>query len=806
MLIGAALAFVLGVVGVLVLPVLPPPGWLVASALVLLPGWRRRSVRMAGAALLGVCWSWWSLAALVCHPFPDTLARVPLVVEGRIETRPVRRGQATRFLFRVEHARHGGETIAFTGRVRLSWYRDAPVLHPGERWRLPVRLKPVHGYANPGGFDYERWLFVRQVVATGNLRAGEPAQLLDPGPGGYWLARLRQRLGDHLATVLGDAPALGAVQALTLGVRDALTSRDWEILTRTGTNHLLAISGLHVAVIAGAVFALGRWLWSRSRRLTLWLAAPRAGAVMATGAALGYAGLAGFAISTQRALIMIAVVLGALFWLRVLRPWQGFVLALAGVVALDPLAPLGVGFWLSFGAVAAILLALAGRLPSRTPWRRWGQVQWAVSIGLLPLLLLLFARASLVAPLVNLVAVPLFSLLLPLLLVAAVLSLLPGLEAPLRAVAWLLEQGLVGLGWVADQPWSAVTLASRPSWVWLAAILGVALLLAPRGLPGRWLGLVGLAALVLVRPLSPPSGALWLTLVDVGQGLAVVARTHEHTLVYDTGPGFASGFETGSAVLVPLLRAQGVERVDRLVVSHADRDHAGGLVGLRRGVEVRRIDSGEPAALGLDGVGRCRAGEGWVWSGVRFRFLHPVTGGGSGNDASCVLRIEVGDVSVLLTGDIGAAVERQLVERHGAALRSTVLVLAHHGSASSSSATLLEAVAPELALVASGYANHYGFPAEVVCARLIARDIETRGTAHEGALRLRLEAEGVALEPGWRARHDRLWRHRPDAGCAPRCPWACGRARTLAAWFVPLPAPLTAPTCRERTPTISRTD
>ncbi|AHF03144.1 competence protein ComEC [Marichromatium purpuratum 984] len=805
-LIAAALAFVLGALAALLLPVLPPPGWLVVTALVLSPGWRRPRVRLVSAALLGLCWSLWSLSSLVCHPLPDELVRAPLVVEGRVDALPVRRGHLTRFTFLVEHASHAGESVDFTGRVSLSWYRDAPLLSPGQRWRLPVRLKPVHGYANPGGFDYERWLFARRVVATGNLRAGEPPRLLDPAPSGYRLARLRQRLADHLAATLGERPALGAVQALTLGLRDALTPRDWEVLTRTGTNHLLAISGLHVAVIAPAVFWLGRLLWSRSRHLTLWLAAPRAGALFAASAALGYAALAGFAISTQRALIMLAVVLGALFWRRPLRPWQGFVMALAGVIALDPLAPLGAGFWLSFGAVAAILLALTGRLPSRTPWRRWGQVQWAVSIGLLPLLLLLFARASLVAPLVNLVAVPLFSLLLPLLLVAAVLSLLPGLAAPLRAVAWLLEQGLDGLGWIADQPWSAFALAARPPWVWLAATLGVALLLAPRGLPGRWLGLVGLAALALVRPQPPPPGALWLTLVDVGQGLAVVARTHEHTLVYDTGPGFASGFETGSAVLVPLLRAQGVERVDRLVISHADRDHAGGLAGLRRGVEVRRVDSGEPAALGLAGVGRCRAGQGWVWSGVRFRFLYPVTGGGSGNDASCVLRIEVGDISVLLTGDIGAAVERQLVARHGAALRSRVLVLAHHGSASSSSAALLDAVDPELALVASGYANHYGFPAETVCARLIARDIETRGTAHEGALTLRLDAEGLSIEPGWRARHDRLWRHRPAAGCAPRCPWACGRARTLAAWFVPLPAPLTAPTCRERAPAISRTD
>jgi competence protein ComEC len=765
----AGLAFAAGVGGVYLLPELPPLAWSAsATGVAALAAWRRHRMRMPFWLLLGALWAQWHACLLLCAPFPDDLVRAPLIVEGRIASIPADSGLARRFLFEVEQSRHAGEPVPFTGLVRLSWYEDAPPLRAGERWRLPVRLKPRHGLANPGTFDFERWLFEQGVTATGNLRRGEPPERLDAGAGRYWLDRWRQGLAEHLARVLGDAPALPLVQALVIGERSGFDQDDWEVLTRTGTNHLVAISGLHVGLIAGAVFVLVRWIWSRSARLAVWLAAPRAAAVGGLIAALGYSGLAGFAVSTQRALVMIAVVFAALLWQRTLRPYHALMLALLGVLLIDPRAVLSAGLWLSFGAVAVLLFNLGHRLPSRDLWTRWGRAQWAVGIGLLPLLFLIFGRASLIAPPVNLVAVPLFSLLLlPLVLVTSLLSLIPGLGAisgwPLQWTAALLGWCLDGLAWIAALPWAAMALPERPVWVWPAAGAGALLLLAPRGLPGRWLGVALILPMFVLRVPQPGYGEAWFTLLDVGLGLSAVVRTQEGTLVYDTGPGFPSGFDTGSAVVLPFLAAQGVHRIERLVVSHADRDHAGGLTGLAEGIPIDRIDSGEPAGLDLPGAEPCRAGEGWDWSGVSFRFLHPADDGFRGNDASCVLRIETGGHAILLTGDIQARVERRLARESGEALASDVLIAGHHGSATSTHPEFLDAVAPGLVLFASGYANHFGFPVKEVRERVSARGIPALDTGLAGAIELRLGPDGAVGGPwGWRERAGRFWTHRAD--------------------------------------------
>jgi competence protein ComEC len=749
-----------------------PPPWVLSALAVAALGlpWlaRPRLARPLAAAALGALWALLRVAPLLWSPFPEDLVRAPLVVEGRIVSIPTDTGFAQRFLFQVERTlveERDAESaeVDFRGLVRLSWYGGPGDLRAGERWRLPVRLKPPHGFANPGGFDFERWLFEQGVAATGNLRKGVGPLRLDVRPGGQWLTRLRQSLAGHLAGVLGDHPALALVQALTIGERSGFEPGDWEVLTRTGTNHLVAISGLHVGLIATAAFFLMRWLWALSPRLALALAAPRAGALGALAAALVYAGLAGFAVSTQRALIMLAVVLGALFWQRTLRPWHAFSLALVGVLLVDPGAVLSYGAWLSFGAVAVLLFSLGGRLPSRDLWTRWGRAQWAVALGLLPLLLALFGRASLISPLVNLVAVPLFGLvLLPLVLVTSLLSLVPGLSLPLVWTADLLGWCLAGLERVAAWPWAAASLSGRPLWVWGAAGLGVALLLAPRGLPGRWLGLVLALPVLVLRPETPGPGEAWLTLLDVGQGLSAVIRTRDGTLVYDTGPGFDSGFNTGSVVLVPFLQAEGVDRVDVLVLSHADRDHTGGAKGLMSRLAVGRILGGEPAALGLPGAEPCRAGQGWDWAGVRFRFLHPGDLAVEGNDASCVLRVDASGRSILLPGDIGRAVESRLVREQPQALASDVLVAGHHGSATSTSAPFLEAVAPSLVLYSAGYANPFGFPARDVRERVAGRGIATLDTGISGAIDLRLGSDGSIGGPWtWRERAGRMWTHRP---------------------------------------------
>lgn len=786
------LAFGAGVGSFFLLPEVPAP-WL-GTALVLAsclaagpPLFRRRggrrsvsgAVGLLTAFLLGFLWASIRTDDLLRHPFPEDLGRVPLTVEGRIASIPADLGAARRFLFRVERTLLDGRPVSFQGLVRLSWFEGAPDLRAGARWRLPVRLKPRHGFANPGGFDYERWLFAQGVKGTGSVRKGAEPRLLDPDAGPYWLHRWRQSFNDHLARVLREARSLPLVQALVTGDQSGFERTDWEVMARTGTSHLVAISGLNLALVAGVAFFLIRRVWARRPGLALALAAPRAAAAGAFLAAFAYAALAGFSVSTRRALIMAAVVFAVIFWGRTPRHWRGLVLALVGVLLLDPASVLSYGFWLSFAAVAVLLFNLGHRLPRRDLWSRWGRAQWAVALGLMPLLFLLFGRASAISPLVNLVAEPLFTLLLfPLVLTASLLSLVPGLELPLVWTAHLLDWCLDGLAWIAALPWAAVSLPQGPAWVWPAAWLAAALLLAPRGLPGRWLGLPLLAPLVLVRPSAPAPGEAWFTLLDVGQGLSAVVRTRDRTLVYDTGPGFEAGFNTGDLVVAPFLAAQGLGRVDVLILSHADRDHSGGAAGLLARVPADRILSGEPQALAITGAEPCRAGQGWEWSRVRFRVLSPASGAGGadgiglwpgGNDVSCVLRVEAGGRSILLPGDIGKGVEIRLVQGQGPALESDVLVAGHHGSDTSTGDPFLDAIAPDLVLYSTGYSNRFGFPAREVQRRVAARDIRTLDTGSAGAIELRLGSDGTIQGPWtWRGRARRLWAHRPAENASDR--------------------------------------
>jgi competence protein ComEC len=340
---------------------------------------------------------------------------------------------------------------------------------------------------------------------------------------------------------------------------------------------------------------------------------------------------------------------------------------------------------------------------------------------------------------------------------------------PLVLTAHMLDWCLAALAWVAAFPWAAFYPPLGPPWVWPFAFLGVTLFLAPRGLPGRWLGLPLLLPLVLVRPPAPGPGEAWFTLLDVGQGLSAVVRTQDGTLVFDTGPGFEGGFNTGTSVVAPFLAAQGVRRLNLLVLSHADRDHAGGAEGLMERIPARRVLSGEPAALSFPGAEPCRAGTSWTWSGVRFAFLHPPAPSArsavpQGNDASCVLRVETGGHSILLTGDLSARMESALVRQFGGQLASDVLVAGHHGSATSTSAPFLDAVHPRLVLYASGYANHFGFPAQEVQERVAARAIPALDTGVTGAIELRLGADGSLQGPRtWRRQARRVWTHFAEA-------------------------------------------
>lgn len=704
-------------------------------------------------------------------------------VVGFVASLPSIRERSTGFDFEIREMRLEGRALEGPGRVRLSWYGRAgslPRIAPGEHWRLTVRLKRPHGFRNPGGFDYERWLFQHRIRATGYVRAKSMRQHLGSEPLRYPVQSLRHALLGRLSQALGDRPAAGIIRALAAGERADISPAQWETLRRTGTSHLVAISGLHIGLVAGLVFWLARGLWRWAGRGAERLPAPKFAALAALLAAAGYAALAGFSIPTQRALIMVLVVMLAVLSQRVTAPGRTLALALLAVLVWDPLAAVAPGFWLSFVAVAAILFALGGQWGHLSWWRRWGRVQWAVALALFPLLAAVFGQASLIAPLANLVAVPLFGLVVvPLTLVGSAVAALAPIPGSwlLQGASRVVEFAWPMLEWLGGLPFATWDAGAVSGWSLALAAAGCALLLAPRGLPARWTGILMLLPLVLLRPERPDTGQAWLTLLDVGQGLAAVVQTQRHTLVFDTGARFSSRFNAGEAVVAPYLRARGVRQVDTLVISHGDNDHIGGLDALLRQTVVRRVFTSVPGQVakivgdGPQTARRCARGVRWHYDGVEFEFLGPQPDAlpvarreaarrRSGNNLSCVLQVRAANGTLLLTGDIERRAERELVDTWGEALRSTVLVAPHHGSKTSSTAAFLRHVQPRLALFPAGYRNRYGFPADSVLARYHALGVQTLATAEQGAIETRLRAREAPRVQSWRQHARRYW-HTP---------------------------------------------
>lgn len=753
------LAFLAGILLVQQMAALPSLAWAWLLLPLALAAWRWPRI---GLPMLFLCagFLWVTLRAgiLLADRLPTELEGVDLRVEGRIADLPVASERGLRFAFDIERAWQGDELVGVPRTVQLSIYGATPMLRVGDVWAFTVRLKRPHGFQNPGGFDYEAHLFQLRVRATGYVRAHEPNRLIAPlgtvAGGvlpGYRLNRFRQVLSGRIQALLPDNQFAPMITAFANGDDDAIPDDQWQVLTRTGTGHLIAISGMNIGLVAGLMFFLVRWLWSLPGLTVLFVPAPLVAAGAALLAALGYTALAGFAVPTQRALVMLAVALGGVFLRRRTSPSVLLAAALLAVLLVDPLAVISPGFWLSFAAVAVILYALSGA--DAKDWKErliaWGRLQWAIAAGLLPLLLFLFQQVSLSGPLANLVAIPVVELVV---IPATLLGVAGSFILPDSLAAWpfLLAAQALALLWpvlelLARVEGSQWIQHSPPLWTLGAALVGVLLLLAPRGVPARWLGLAWLLPMFLVRPSLPAPGEAWLTLLDVGQGLSAVVQTAGHTLVYDTGARLSARFDAGRAVVVPYLRHAGVTRVDTLIVSHGDNDHIGGSASLLAAMPVTRVLSSVPERLA--NAEACLSGQQWEWDGVRFEMLHPDRDSPfTGNNLSCVLRIVSRYGRALLPGDIAAKAERAiLLEREGQ-LAAEVLVVPHHGSKSSSTETFLDTVRPRVALLPVGYRNRYHHPHPAIVARYVERGIALEDSAAAGAISLRLDAAGLLID------------------------------------------------------------
>lgn len=701
--------------------------------------------------------------------FPDH----PQLVQGVVVSLPQRREGSCRFDLVVEQTET--RTLAPGHVARVSWRDVETCPRAGQRWQLELRLRPPYGTLNPGGFDYETWLYQSGISSLGSVRRSPDNRLIDAHARGYAWLRLRQTLQDRLDEALAGRTHAGILSALTLGERGSLPSETWQLYLTTGINHLLAISGMNIALVAGLVQYPLAWLWRQAPRLCLRWPAPRAAALGGLLVAVLYAYIAGFGIPVQRALIMLACVQGALLGGRVVRARQTLALALLTVMIYDTRSVLASSFWLSFLAMVLLHYASAGLVGHARHWQVWTRLQTAAAVGLLPMTIGLFQRWSLVAPLANLIAIPWIGLWVTPLALCGVIAvgISPTVGGPLLRLA---ESSVAGFDYalrpLAGLPHAQLRLAT-PDWALWPALLGAAMLLAPRGVPARWLGLILMLPLAIPHVAEVPSGGFTLQLLDVGQGLSAVVRTTHHTLVFDTGARYSEAFDMGEAVLLPALRSAHVKQVDRLILSHGDNDHVGGAVSLLRNMRVLSILGAAPPIEPHAPVAPCRAGDAWQWDGVDFRILHPAARPlGSSNDGSCVLRVSDGMHSVLLTGDIERPAERALVERWQSALRSEVLVAPHHGSHTSSSPTLLDAVQPCLVLVPAGYHNRYGHPHRDVLERYRVRQLPVLISHRTGGLMVHFEGAEIRLQ-AHRERQARYWHSQPDPPPVPvRAPQA----------------------------------
>ncbi|MBL4783292.1 MAG: DNA internalization-related competence protein ComEC/Rec2 [Porticoccaceae bacterium] len=758
-------------------------------------------VRVALVFALGLMWAAVWGAWLQAQQLPLALDKTDYVVLGVVRDVPQRNSLRSRFVFEIEAVEALGDSSPSVAkpvelqRVMLSWYGGEPV-RPGERWQLTVRLRSPRGFANPGGFDYGGWLFHRQISATGYIRAkGVNKKLAQTQQ--YAIDQFRWAVLEKIDSLEVSAASKGLLAALTIGDKQGLDSATWMHMRLTGTVHLAVVSGLHIGMVAGLGMLLGNFLGRCLAALGAPVSRQLVGVVVGGGLALSYALLAGFGLSTQRALIMLSVFLLATLLKRKPRPELALLWALALIAASDPLAALSSGFWLSFVAVATFLLWFVPR-PRASYLHDLCSAQLIIFLPLAGLLSFYQGEISLLSPLVNLLAIPWLGIaVVPLALLGMLLlPVSPALATTVwQVAAWQLEAFAAAMTWLAHYAdffmWPVP--AGQGALLSLALILAGALLLMPRALGLRAMALVLLLAVALSnqsflnsedveRGTSSDRASFTLAVLDVGQGLSVVATHNGRAVVYDAGPKYSTSFNAGSGIIAPYLRSQGVSTLDVLMLSHGDADHVGGTQGLLEHFRPARILAGQPLELPVQGVEPCsgqqvflggrEAEQSWKRAGLSFEILYPWPAARSSdsrdhvlrpeksrsdNDSSCVLLIHYRGKRILLPGDISGEVERQLLARAALPAQIDVLVAPHHGSRTSSSSAFVEHLSPTHVVYAAGFNHHFGHPAKVVAERYKRGGAQAWQTGESGAIIFTWDGSGQLSVKSWREYTKRYW-------------------------------------------------
>ncbi|MEB8431841.1 DNA internalization-related competence protein ComEC/Rec2 [Cocleimonas sp. KMM 6892] len=727
-----------------------------------------------------------SIAAYAAHTqinnrLPSQLQGQEILLQGKIHDIPNSTDEGVRFIFKVENAELINNTaklndseatsqtivqknintpLDFKGNVRLGWFRHHQLLNAGEKWQFVVRLKQPNGFLNPGGFDYEKWLFTERIRATGYVRKSLTLNKRIAPSAWYSINRLRQNIHETIQSNVENKTSAAVLSALTVAVRTKLDDRQWELLQQSGTSHLIAISGLHIALLASFAFLPIMLLWRLFPRLNEWVPVRIAGSIVGVVFALIYAMLAGFTLPTQRALLMVVIGVWGLNSRKNYDSSTVLAVALILVLLLDPLAAMTISFWLSFMAVAIILFFI--KRQQQKP--RWMMVklQLLISLAMLPLTILFFGTASLTSPVANLFAIPWVSLVVvPLSLVALILmpisGVLSGTLFKIAAVA--IDYLFKGLELVDGTILSNFHPSEIPTVYLTLSFMGLLFIFLPKGFPARWLGAVLIIPAVLFSPAKTSDGEFSYTMLDVGQGMASVIQTKSHTLVYDTGARASNNFDIGKLVVIPYLRAKGITKVDTLLISHEDIDHRGGAKYIYDNIPVSSVVSSDPTVLDKVKIDACEMGKKWRWDNVDFEILSPpAVYPENDNNRSCVLRVSNAYHTLLITGDIQQLAENNLLETVPQKLHADVMTVPHHGSKTSSSIAFIEAVSPDIALITAGYRSRFGHPKAEIEKRYQSRGVALMNTVDHGAMLISFPAnEGEIKTNSYRLTNRGFW-------------------------------------------------
>ncbi len=705
------------------------------------------------------------------HSFDSQVVSLSGVIVDIPEIKP----GSVRFLVKPDFI--DGYQQQLPNKIRLSWYRSNQLPEAGQRWQFRAKLRRPSGFSNPAGFDYERWLLVKGFGATGYIKKSIDNRLLNPTP--WWnINQLRSKVAQSIDQKCKICSNQGLIKALTIGYRGDIRISQKQILKDSGTAHLLAISGLHIGLISGLFYLLGRWLW-RVQFFRYGYNRLEFSASLSFIAGFSYAALAGFSIPTVRALIMLGIIFFALKYRHSNNLLNTIATTVVIILIIDPLAVGSTSLWLSVGALLIIgfaqyLLsnrALDQQIDNQKIWiRKLLIIQGVFTLMFIPMGTMLFGQINIAGYFANVVAIPAVSfVLLPLALLASFCASvnLPYTDWLLvvcdRGMSFLLEY----LEWLLESGFAAIGTGYIPLPLLILSLLGLAILVMPCAIPGKKTALILVLLPIIWQPEKVEYGGYEMTVLDVGMGTSVIVKTQHHSLVYDFGPGNDRGFSAGSWIVKPYLKHYNIQTPDLMVISHVDQDHSGGFQTFKSDFDSATLVSGTPRKLrkrfNLDRpIQSCHGISPWRWDGVDFRFMDfpkevkIAALMDDTNNHSCVLKIQ-GKHTVLIAGDIEAKREDWLVSIDSDHLKSDLLVAPHHGSSTSSTTGFIDQVSPNAVIFTVGKDNRWNFPKPEIVSRYTAIKSEIYQTDKHGAVSFYSNSSSFRIE-SQRRRHPRLWR------------------------------------------------